>query len=372
MEWEVSVLGFGVTRLPLKGKDPASIDDAESINILRYAIDHGVNYLNLDCKCDICGYERLSRLICLALQGDYRQKIKIAVNISCSLIISSRNIEYFLDNQLKWLHSESIDFFLLGGLNRETWPILNGLDILPWADSALADGRIGKLGFAFHDHFQSLREIIGAYDKWSLCQFEYSYMDIDHHPGIGGLKFAADKGLAVVVTNPLKGGWLTKEPPKSVAKVWANAPHKRTLAEWGLNWAWNLPEVSTVVSDMSTMKQVVENIDLADSAEADSLTVAEQVLISQVRDAYRKLRHVPCTSCRGCMPCPQGIDVPRIFELYNDAIMYDDIDSVRSIYNFEGHRIDNCNECGACLNACGRKIPVLDWLKVADSLFNGY
>lgn len=188
-------------------------------------------------------------------------------------------------------------------------------------------------------------------------------MDVDHNPGVGGLKYAAEKGLAVVVTEPLRGGRLTKEPPPSVAKVWAGAPKKRTLAEWGLRWVWNHPEVSTVVSDMSSMEQVVENVALADSAEADSLTVQEEVLISQVREAYRKLSPIPCTSCRACMPCPEGIDVPRIFELYNDAIMYDDIETARSIYRMEQHNIDSCTECGVCEDACGKEIAIVDWLK---------
>jgi predicted aldo/keto reductase-like oxidoreductase len=197
-------------------------------------------------------------------------------------------------------------------------------------------------------------------------------MDVDHHPGIGGLKFAADKGLAVVVSEPFKGGWLTKEPPESVARVWANDSPKRTLAEWGLRWVWNLPEVSTVVSDMSSMEQVIENVNLADSAKPNSLIIEEQVLVSRVRDAFRKLKPIPCTTCRGCMPCPQGIDVPRIFELYNDAIMYDDIEKISSVYNAEGHRIDKCDECGACVKACGRKIVILDWLKKVKDLLAGH
>jgi len=193
-------------------------------------------------------------------------------------------------------------------------------------------------------------------------------MDIDHHPGVGGIKYAASKGLAVVVTEPLRGGRLTKVPPESVAKVWASASPKRTLAEWGLRWVWNHPEVCTVVSDMSTMEQVIENVALADRAEPDNLTVLEEVLLSRVREAYRKLSPIPCTACRACMPCPQGIDVPRIFELYNDAIMYGDVKTARSIYSIEQHRIDSCTECGVCVNTCGRRINILDWLKTAHQL----
>ena len=195
-------------------------------------------------------------------------------------------------------------------------------------------------------------------------------MDIDHHPGVGGIRLAAEKGLAVVISEPLKGGRLTANLPGSVAAVWGNALRERSLAAWGLRWVWHHPEIAAAVSDMSTLRQLKENIALAGRAVADSLSVSEQVLVNRVRDAYQALRPVTCTACRGCMPCPQGIDVPRIFELYNDAIIYDDIETAREIYREEGHDIDNCNECGLCEDACGRNITICDWLEKASQLFD--
>jgi predicted aldo/keto reductase-like oxidoreductase len=352
-------------RLALADEDPKNINEAGSIKIIRFAIDHGVNYLNL-------GYlnERLIHLISRSLQDGYRQKIKIAASMPSLFIRSSRDLDRYLNEQLGWLGTDKIDFCLFGGLNRETWPRLKELDALDWAEAAMSNGRIGHVGFSFHDHFHILREILDFYDNWALGQFQYSYMDGDRMPGINGLRRAAEKGLAVVAAEPLLGGRLTKEPSESVAKVWATASPKRSLAEWGLRWVWNHPEIATVVCDMSTMEQVAENMALADSAEPDSLTIPEEVLISQVRDAYRKMKPIPCTTCYGCMPCPQGIDVPRLFELYNDAIMYDDMETARSIYHKEKHRIDNCNQCGVCVNACGREISILDWLRRLWEIFN--
>lgn len=357
-------------RLPSVGGDPANIDEAESIKMLRYAIDHGVNYLDLGYPDDRQRHKRLTRWLSRALQEGYRQKIKVVANLPAFLINASGDFQCYLNEQLEWLPADRIDFCLLGGLNRDTWPRLQGLDVLRWAEGAMADGQIGNLGFSFHDDFQVLRDILNDYDKWAVCQFQYSYMDVDHQPGVSGLKYAAEKGLAVVVAEPLRGGRLTQKPPESVARVWAGASQKRTLAEWGLRWVWNHPDVSSVVCDMSTMEQVVENIALADDAEPGSLTVPEQVLVSQVREAYRKLRPIPCTTCRACMPCPQGIDVPRIFELYNDAIMYGDIETARSIYRTERHCIDSCTECGSCVNTCARQMAILDWLKKVPELFN--
>jgi predicted aldo/keto reductase-like oxidoreductase len=368
LDWEVSALGFGVAHLPLINNDPANIDEVESFKILRYAIDHGVNYLDIGSPFVMKNNRSLSRPLREALQDGYRQKIKIAASLPSVLINPSYDFEHYLNELLKWLQTDMVDFFLLGGLNRDTWPRVQGLDILRRAEEAVTDKRIGKIGFFFHDQFQFLRDIVEAYDNWALCEFQYSYMDVDHHPGVGGLKYAAEKGLGVVVSSPLLGGRLTREPPEPVAGIWGGAKPKRTLADWGLRWVWNHPEVSTIVCDMSTMEQVKANIALADSIEPERMTVSEELLINQVRDAYRNLRPISCTACRICMPCPQDIDVPRIFELYNDAIMYGDTGTARSIYRLERHHFDNCNECGTCENACGRKLPLLDWLRKARQL----
>jgi predicted aldo/keto reductase-like oxidoreductase len=356
LDWQVSALGFGLAHLPLK-------DEEASVKMLRYAVDRGVNFVDTGWPFAVKSNEHLSRILGEALKNGYRERIKIAATIPSIKIKAPPDFDRALNDLLKWLKADSIDFLIFGGLNRDTWPGLQRTGALRRAEQAIAAKKIGDTGFFFHDQYQFLRDIIEAYDNWSLVQFQYSYMDIDHHPGFSGLKYAADNGLGVIVSKPLLGGRLTKEPPQSVAKIWADATPKRPPAAWGLRWVWNHPEVSTVVSDMSTLEQVKANTTLADSAVADSFTVPEELVISRVRDAYRALKPIPCTACRGCMPCPQGIDIPRIFEIYNDAVMYDDIDTARSIYRLERHSIDNCNECGACTNACGREIPIPDWLK---------
>jgi len=368
MGWETSILGFGVMRLPLINENQALINEAESIQTIRYAIDHGVNYLDSGYPYDIKYLEHLTLLVGKALQDGYRKKVKVAATLPLYLINSPSDCDRYLNEQLQRLQTGMIDFYLLGRLNRENWPRLQELGVIRWAQKAKIDGRIDKIGFSFHDHFQVLKSILDAYDDWALCQFQYSYMDVNHDPGVSGIKYASDKGLGIVVTEPLRGGRLTKKPPESIADIWASSQKKRTLAEWGLRWIWNHPEVSVTLCDMSTMEQVVENIRLTDSAEPDSLTVQELVLISKVREAFRKLGPIPCPSCRACMPCPQGIDVPRIFELYNDAFIYDDTEMARSLYFGERHDLDSCTECRVCENVCAKRLPMLDWLKKAHRL----
>jgi predicted aldo/keto reductase-like oxidoreductase len=356
--------------LPSTDNDPANINKIEATEMLRYAIDRGVNYLDLGYLYDTRQREQLTRFIGKALKDGDREKTKIAASLPVVMIKSAQDVERYLNTQLRLLQIDRLDFLLLAGLDRQTWPRLPTQEVLNRAEVAIADGRLGYLGFAFHDDFQTLRTIVEAYDNWTLGQFQFSFMDVDHHPGTAGLKFTTDKGLAVVVSESLKGGRLTKNLPEPVAEIWRNAKPKRSPAEWGLRWVWNHPEIATVVSDMSSIKQVKENIALAESAAAESLTVPEELIVNRVRDVYFSFKPIPCTACRGCMPCPLGIDVPRIFELYNDAMMYKDKEIPRSLYRDEGHCIQDCNECGSCVKACGQRIPITDWLKKAGQLFD--
>ena len=141
------------------------------------------------------------------------------------------------------------------------------------------------------------------------------------------------------------------------------------MAEWGMRWILNQPEVTSVLSDSSTSKQFNLDMKVADTTTPGSLGVRELLLINQLRDAHRKLKPIPCNTCRACMPCPQDIDVPRILELYNDAMVYNDAATAREIYQEELHQLDDCNECGACARHCGRMIKILDWLEEARRIF---
>jgi predicted aldo/keto reductase-like oxidoreductase len=235
----------------------------------------------------------------------------------------------------------------------------------------MSKDRYHYLGFSFHDDFQSLRNILNAYDNWTLCQFEYSFMDIEHHPGHGGLQLAAQKGLGVVVSSPLKQGRLTARLPDSVSQLMANAEVKRTATEWGLRWIWNHPEISTLIYDVGSMERLSEDLLIVDDAKTSSLNISEEILMSQVRDAYRTLRPVPCTTCRSCMPCPQKIDVPRIFELYNEAVMYGDPSIPSACFRSERHIINKCTDCGLCLQRCGMTILIPERLKDASKVLGG-
>lgn len=346
LDFQVSALGFGAMRLPVLDKDPAKINEAEAIRMIRYALDQGVNYI--DTAWPYHGGHS-EELVGKALEDGYRQQVRLATKLPVRLAQSARDFDRFLDEQLRRLKTDHIDFYLLHGLNHKSWPHGRDLGVLSWAEGVKKEGKILHLGFSFHDDFQVFREIIDAYEGWEFCQIQYNYMDTEYQAGTPGLKYAAAKGLAVVVMEPIRGGTLAKQPPPSVAAIWAEAPVQRTAAEWALLWVWNHPEVSTVLSGMSKMSQVVENVQLADRSEPPCLSPQELTLFDRVREEYNRLSPVPCTACKYCLPCPNQVNIPEILALYNDAFKYNDVRRAQFLYTIrvaEGERADQCLECG--------------------------
>jgi predicted aldo/keto reductase-like oxidoreductase len=221
-----------------------------------------------------------------------------------------------------------------------------------------------------HDDEKCLEEIVNGSDQWSFCQLQYNYMDIENQAGSHGVKFAADRGLAVVVMEPLLGGRLA-DPPKDVRAAMDQFPIRRLPAEWALQWLWDQPEVSLVLSDMSTMAQVGDNLRIAGASRTHSFSTADQELIAKLRELYRARTVIPCTKCSYCMPCPAGVDIPANFELFNYAHLFDDAAAARFRYKMlltEKQRSSSCAACGTCENLCPQKIPVTEWMPRVSAL----
>jgi len=371
LDWKGSILGFGAMRLPVRDNKMADIDEPEVTRMVRYAIDHGVNYVDTAYP-----YHEGQSEPCIGrvLKDGYREKVKLATKMPTWFIMAPADFDRYLDEQLTRLQTDTIDFYLLHGLTRNFWPHLRDLGVLRWAEGAIADGRIGHLGFSFHDDFPSFKEIVDAYDNWTLAQIQYNYMDTNYQAGTEGLRYAAAKGIAVVIMEPLRGGQLTKEPPpRNVAEVLAKAPKRRSPAEWALQWIWDQPEVSVVLSGMTAMEHVVENVACAERSAGNALSSDEIKVVDQVREIYKNLSPIPCTDCQYCMPCPNGVLIPRIFELYNETFMYDDPRVPRFRYRGptglkEEERADKCTECGECVELCPQNIAIPEWLQKAHEL----
>jgi predicted aldo/keto reductase-like oxidoreductase len=368
LDWKVSALGFGAMRLPIVGEDQSKINEPESIKMIRYAIDHGVNYLD---SAYLYHMGQSEVLVGKALKDGYREKIHVTTKLPARMVEKAEDFDRIFEEQLKRLDIDKIDFYLMHGLFKDAWHRVRDLGVLKWAEKQMAKGHIGRLGFSFHDQFDVFREIVDDYDNWALAQVQYNYMDYKEQAGRRGVEYAAGKGLAVVVMEPLRGGKLSKEPvPAPVARAWAEMPRRMKPVEWAFRWLWNQPEVSVTLSGMSTMEQVVENCELASRAGEGGLTEEELRKFDRVREAYRSLIPIPCTNCRYCQPCPNKVEIPRVFQIYNDAVMYEDMRGGRFVYNGpfgipKDQRADQCTECGECLEKCPQKIDIPEWLKKA-------
>ncbi len=366
LDFQVSALGFGTMRLPTLGGNPEDIDEEAAVEVIRHAIDGGVNYID-------SGYPyhggNSERLVAKAVRDGYREKVRIATKLPTWACKDSADFDRFFEEQCERLESDRIDFYLLHNLQAPFWESVRALGVLDWLDKLLSDGRVGHVGFSFHDEFDLLEEVVEAYDQWTVCQLQYNYMNEQVQAGTRGVEFAAGKGLAVVVMEPLLGGCLV-HPPPVVQAIWDGASVQRGPAEWALQWLWHKAEVSVVLSGMGAMAEVRENLASAERSRIGGLTSEELRTVSEARKQYASLHVVPCTRCGYCMPCPEGVDIPKNLQLYNDALVFEGNQRMlnRNIYFClpERQRAAGCAACGQCEEKCPQSIPIREWMpKVA-------
>lgn len=367
---EVSALGFGAMRFPTRGNQN-QIDEPLAVRMMRYAFDQGVNYV--DTAYPYHGGES-ERVVAKALRDGYRDKVYLATKMPIWLVEKSSDFDRFLREQLAKLETESIDFYLLHNLHRHTWPKIRDLGVVDWAEKAVAGGAIRYFGFSFHDDYETLEGILNDYPDWSFCQIQYNYVNEDVQAGTRGLELAASKGMGVVIMEPLFGGFLA-QPPESIRRIFQEAPPKRNAAEWALQWLWNKEEISVVLSGMSTMEQVVQNVAASGRSGVDSLSAGEMEVIDRARERYGALHAIPCTKCGYCMPCPQGVDIPKNFELYNDAAIpgHNSLQLNRNLYAqlADERKAESCVRCRECESLCPQHIPISEWMpKVHRTLGN--
>jgi len=364
----VSALGFGCMRLPTTDSATisANVAEEEAIRMIRYAIDNGVNYVD---SAYVYHSGKSEVVLGKALRNGYRDKVKVATKAPLMLIKTAEDYDKFLDEQLKRLGVDMIDFYLFHGLSKSSWDKVKNQNLLGRAEAALKAGKIGHIGFSFHDRYEVFEEIVNGYDGWSMCQIQYNFMDTDNQAGTKGLKLAASQGLSVVIMEPLLGGKLAN-PPQEIRKQLKDSGHTGSSADLAFQWLWDQPEVSVVLSGMSTMDQVIGNIQSANKSGSGSLTGMETDLIEKIRNFYKERTAIPCTNCGYCMPCPNSVDIPRNLKLYNDGAMYGSFNEAKRIYYLflqPEQRAENCIQCKACEEKCPQKITISEWmLKVQE------
>jgi predicted aldo/keto reductase-like oxidoreductase len=383
LPWEVSALGFGCMRLPTSGL-LRKVNEPYATEIIRFGIDQGINYVD---TAWLYHFGQSERLLGAALKGSYRQKVRLATKLPMILVRKEDDFEKYLDAQLERLQTNYLDFYLFHMLNQANFEKMKRLNLMQKMEKAREQGKIKYIGFSFHDTLPVFREIIDCY-RWDMTQIQYNYMDTGIQATTDGLKYAHDKGIAVVIMEPLKGGQLV-HPPAAVRSVMTQAPSKRSPVDWALHYLWNRPEVACVLSGMGNKRMVEENCASADRSGTGILTPEENQTLEKCAQVFRRKIIVPCTACQYCMPCPSGVDIPQNFALLNNksfgstgtfASRITQWLVSRNYRRLAGNRqqlaakankgrASLCTKCNACVPKCPQHIRIPDELEKVVAVF---
>jgi len=368
---DLSILGFGCMRLPIVDNKPAMIDFPKAAQMLHFAIDHGVNYVDTAYfyHANIFGQRGESEpFVGEALSGGWREKVHLATKMPLFHLTRKEQMESFLTEQLGRLKTDYLDFYLLHGLNGEVWDKMKNLGVCEFLDKKKAEGKLRFPAFSFHGQTDDFMRICDEYD-WTFAQIQYNYMDTDFQAGYKGLKYASDKGIGIVVMEPLKGGKLAQNIPTEMMSVFNDSIIKRSPAEWALRFVWNEAGVSSVLSGMNSMEQVEENIRIAENGIVNSLGSDDKAMFDRLRNALGVRAKADCTACRYCMPCNSGVDIPDVINALNNAALWNDPNPWMTGYVSIKGKAGKCTECRECEEVCPQELPVSSLMKEALALF---
>ncbi|NLM76338.1 MAG: aldo/keto reductase [Clostridiaceae bacterium] len=362
-----SLLGFGCMRFPLKGEKDSDIDRDEAIKMIRYGIDNGINYV--DTAYSYHGGQS-EFLVGEALSDGYRDKVMLATKNPTWHVKTADDWDNFLEEQLKRLKTDRIDFYLQHCLDFDSWNKFKELNLWEKAMKAKAEGKIKYFGFSFHDDYEVFADILDTYD-WDFCQIQLNYLDTDFQAGLKGLEKAQSKNIGVIIMEPLRGGKLVHNVPENILAKFRDYPVQRKPVEWALRWLCHHPGISVVLSGMSTIEQVKENIEICSREDMIPGCMSEKELsfINNLANEWKEMKQINCTGCNYCMPCPNNVNIPECFRAYNYAhsVRGDAHDVSRQKYKWLTDNFadaSNCIECGACESACPQHLPIIETLKV--------
>ena len=363
---DISLLGVGTMRFPVLSD--GQIDEPQAIAMIRKAIDSGVNYVDTA----YMYHDGMSEVVVgKALKDGYREKVLLADKMPIWSARSEEEMMAIFEEQLKRLDVECIDMYLIHNITTSIWKLAKKLNLLSFLEDQKSKGKIKHIGFSFHDELDVFKDVIDSYE-WEFCQIQLNYMDAEFQAGVAGLEYAASKGIPVIVMEPLKGGKLTDSLPVEIQEIWKTAEIKRSPAEWAFKWVANFPSVLTILSGMSNMAQLEDNLRIFEDLQASSLTEKELEITKRAAYQYNALIKYSCTGCNYCMPCPSKINIPTIISMYNDWFLYGKNPKIKSDY-FQwvppGKRASDCTNCKNCESHCPQSLPVSDIMKLAAAAF---
>lgn len=367
---EVSVLGFGCMRFPTTGNGNKNIDIGKSEKMLDYAYENGVNYFDTAWPY----HEKESE----KFVGNYiskrniRDDIFLATKLPSWLIDSKDDMYKYFNKQLERLKTDYIDYYLIHSLNKKFWKNLKKNGLFDFINEIKEKGLIKHIGFSFHGEYEVFEKIIDEYDGWEFVQIQLNYLDEKWQAGLKGLEYANKNDLDIIIMEPLKGGKIVGDIPKDIEKIFKNSKNKRKPVKWALDYLWNKPEVDILLSGMSTIDQVTENVKYADISETNCFDESDIKVIENVKREYKKRIAINCTQCKYCIPCPVEINIPLAFKQYNNYKKFDDFEKFKNKYIEETKpsiRASKCIECGECIDKCPQNINIPKELKIVAKDF---
>ena len=362
---EISILGFGCMRFAKTAT--GSIDMKKTEEQILRAYELGVNYY--DTAYIYPGSEAAIGEI--FEKNNIRDKIQIATKLPQYLISNKNAIEKYFSEELSRLRTDYVDYYLMHMLTDiEAWNKLKKLGIEEWIKEKKESGAIKHIGFSFHGNTGMFIEILNAYD-WDFCQIQYNYLDEVSQAGRKGLEAAAERGIPVIIMEPLRGGKLVNQLPEKAKALIAKDEKHRTAAELAFRWLWDQPQVTCVLSGMNSLEMVEENCRVASEIEAGEFSDKDFELIEGIKNAINERLKVGCTGCGYCMPCPRGVDIPSVFRSYNTMYMENKFSGRAEFFMTVGLRKDSglptqCAACGKCESHCPQHIHIIEELKKAD------
>lgn len=359
-----SLLGFGCMRFPLN--PDGSICEAEAEKMLDTAIQTGVNYIDTAYPYHNGDSEPFVGRV---LKKYNRKDFFLATKLPMWNVKTQDDAKRIFQEQLDRLQVEYVDFYLLHCLDKEKWQTVLDLNIIPYLEEMKAQGKIRYLGFSFHDDFETFKKIL-TWRDWDFCQIQYNYVDTDIQAGDRGYALTEELGIPLVIMEPVKGGSLATLPNDVTAPFKACRPDS-SISSWALRWVASKPNVKVVLSGMSTMEQVQDN--LKTFSDFQPLSDEEQAIVKEVAAAIKRRTKNGCTGCAYCMPCPAGVNIPKNFSIWNNLSMYNNVAHTKQAYFGEleeSARADQCLKCGKCEEVCPQGISIRDNLEEAAKELN--
>ena len=377
---EIFPLGIGAMRLPTKNN---SIDRESAQEFILYAIENGVNYI--DTAYAYHGGESESFLgDILSLSGSdgvkYRDKIKLSTKLPSWMVRSREDMDAFLNEQLRKLQTDFIDYYYVHSVDLSTILRLKDLGLYEFLEKAKADGKIRNIGFSYHGSPHEFQTLIDDF-RWDMVLVQYNYLDVNAQAGIRGIQYAYENDIAVFVMEPLKGGLLAGELPPEVSALFDEVDSSKSSVDWALSWVFNQNEITCVLSGMGSLDQMKENMAIAERVEIGSLSDDELDVLDKAQGIFNSMMKINCTGCGYCLPCPKGVNIPDCFNVYNEKYLFN-----KKAFGVLPHAMVNyymvvggitnkqasaglCNHCGRCKRLCPQSLDIPNELDRVKSEF---